>query len=81
MKSLNKVQLEILRQFEKCDSEEDFKQLRKLLAKFWLDRAVKEADGVWDERGYTTELMEEWKNEHMRVNVEEVGRRKILQGK
>ncbi len=40
MKSLNKVQLEILRQFEKCDGEEDFKLLRKLLSKFWMDRAA-----------------------------------------
>ena len=67
MKSLNKVQLEILRQFEKCDSEEDFKLLRKLLSQFWMDRAVEEADRVADERGYTAETFEQFRHEHMRV--------------
>jgi hypothetical protein len=67
MKSLNKVQLEILRQFEKCDSEEDLKLLRKLLAKFWLDRAVESADKAADERGYTAETFEQFRQEHMRV--------------
>ena len=63
MKTLNKVQLEILRQFEKCDTEEDFKLLRKLLAKFWLDRAVEAADIAADERGYTVETFEQFRYE------------------
>ncbi len=67
MKTLNKVQLEILRQFEKCDTEEDFKLLRKLLAKFWLDRAVEAADKAADERGYSAETFEQFRHEHMRV--------------
>ena len=67
MKSLNKVQLEILRQFEKCDSDEDFKLLRKLLSQFWMDRAVEEADRVADERGYAAETLEQFRHEHMRV--------------
>ena len=64
MKSLNKVQLEILRQFEKCDGEEDFKLLRKLLSKFWMDRAVEEADKAAKERGYTAETYEQFRHEH-----------------
>lgn len=69
MNALNKVQLEILRQFEKCDSEADFKLLRKLLAKFWLDRAVESADKAADERGYTSETFEQFRHEHMRVKT------------
>lgn len=67
MTALNKVQLEILRQFEKCDSEADLKSLRKLLSKFWLDRAVDAADKAAEERGYTRETFEGFRDEHMRT--------------
>lgn len=56
--------MEILRQFEKCDGEEDFKLLRKLLSKFWMDRAVEEADKAAKERGYTAEIYEQFRHEH-----------------
>ena len=34
MTTLNKAQLEILRQFQWCKTDEDFKSLRKVLKKF-----------------------------------------------
>ncbi len=66
MTTFNKAQLEILRQFQWCKSEEDFKSLRKVLKKFWLDRAVDSADKASIEKGYTRETFEGFMNEHMR---------------
>ena len=78
---LNQSQIEILKMFEFHKSEEDLARLKKALIEYLYQRATEEADRVWVERGYTQQTMEEWKNEHMRVNVDEVRRRKIMEGK
>ena len=74
--ALNPSQLAILKMFETHRTEEDLKLLKKALVNYLFDRAVAEADRVWDERGYTAETVEQWKHEHMRVNVEELKKRK-----
>lgn len=66
MTTLNKAQLEILRQFERCKTDEDFKSLRKVLKKFWLERAIESADKVYIKKGYTSETFEGFMTEHMR---------------
>ena len=68
MTTLNKAQLEILRQFEWCKTDEDFKSLRKVLKKFWLERAIESADKASIEKGHTSETFEGFMNEHMRSN-------------
>ena len=78
---LNQSQIEILKMFEFHKSEEDLKRLKNVLIDYLYNRATEEADRIWEEKGYTAETMEEWKNEHMRVNVDEVRKRKILEGK
>ena len=77
----NQTQIEILRMFEFHKSEEDLQRLKRLLVDYLFQRATEEADRVWDEKGYTAETVEQWKHEHMRVNVEEVQKRKILKSK
>jgi len=60
---LTNVQLELLKVFSYQLSEEELKELRKEIGKFFLHKAVNEADRVWDERGYSNELMERWLRE------------------
>ena len=74
----NQSQIEILKMFELHKSEEDLQKLKRFLIDYLYQRATEEADKVWDERGYTAETVEKWKHEHMRVNVQEVQKRKIL---
>jgi hypothetical protein len=76
--ALNPSQLAILKMFESHQTEEDLKRLKKVLVTYLFDCAVAEADKVWEEKGYTAETVEQWKNEHMRVNVEEIKKRKGL---
>ena len=79
--AFNPSQIEILKMFEFHKSEKDFERFRRFLVDYLYQIAMEEADRVWEERGYTAETMEQWKDEHMRINVEEVQKRKILTGK
>jgi hypothetical protein len=73
---LNLTQIEILKMFAFHQSEEDLQALKKVLVNYLFQRAVEEADRVWDERGYTEQTVEEWKKEHMRVKVKQFGNHK-----
>jgi len=46
---LTNLQLEILKTFSHQLSDEDLKALRKLIADFFAERAISEANKVWDE--------------------------------
>ena len=63
---LNPSQLEIIKLFESHKTEEDLKKLKKALIQYLYERAVETADKAFDERGYTQETIEQWKNEKMR---------------
>jgi hypothetical protein len=63
---LNPSQLEIMKLFESHKTEEDLKKLKKALIKYLYERAADAADKAFDERGYTEDTIEQWKNEKMR---------------
>ena len=62
--ALNDVQLEILKLFQHDQSPEDLKEIKSLLVKYLSDKVTREADKAYDHEGYTSEVFEEWKNEH-----------------
>lgn len=68
METLNAAQLEILKLFRAGQTEEELKELKKVLLKFLADRLQKQVDEEWDRRGYTSETIEEWKHEHFRIS-------------
>lgn len=47
---LSNTQLELLRVFTHDLSEDDLTSLRRLLARFFAERLVEEADKIWDEK-------------------------------
>ena len=57
------VQLELLKVFATQLSDEDLQELKKIIAKFLLEKARDRADAIWEERGYDEETMEAWLNE------------------
>lgn len=57
---LSNLQLELLKLYGSGVSEEDLLEIKRFLAKYFMKKAVAEADKVWDEKGYTNELMDEW---------------------
>ena len=58
---LSNLQLELLKHYAMGVSEEELRDIKRMLAKYFMEKAMDEADKVWDERGYTNELMEEWR--------------------
>ncbi len=67
MPALNNAQLEILKLFKHERSEEELLEFKKLLSDYLFKKAIKLADEAFDEKGYTVEDLESWKNEHSRL--------------
>ena len=54
---LTNVQLELLKVFALGVSDEDVQEIRRMLAKYFMQKAVHEATKVWNDRGYTAEQL------------------------
>jgi hypothetical protein len=61
--TISNLQQELLKLYSSDISEEDLLHIRRYLAKYFADKAIKEADKIWDQKGYTNETMEHWLNE------------------
>ena len=57
------IQLELLKVYSSNISEEDILHIKDYLARYFMQKAIAEADKIWVERGYTNELMDEWLND------------------
>ena len=60
---LSNMQYELMRLYAMNVSEEDLSNIRRMIAKYFWKKTIAEADKIWDERGYSNELMDEWLNE------------------
>lgn len=60
---LSNVQMELLKLYSTDLKENDLKDLKGILAKYFANRAVKEANKVWDEKKYSDDKMDKWLNE------------------
>ena len=60
------TQLELLKTFSHQLSENELKELRKLLAYFFANRLMKEADKVWEEQNWSDEKVDELLNTKLR---------------
>jgi hypothetical protein len=54
---LTNLQLELLKLFAKGVSEEELRDIRKMLSRYFMERAIAGADKVWDEKGYSTDVL------------------------
>ena len=66
----NPLQLELLELYARNVSNVDLEAIKKMLADYFAQKAIQEADMLWDERGYNDETMLEWLNLHERKSVE-----------
>jgi hypothetical protein len=67
---LNPVQMHLLQMFSYKKDEESLNEMKNVLFNYYAEKAQKEIDRIWDEKGMSNELMEEWKNTHMRTPYE-----------
>jgi hypothetical protein len=54
------LQLELLKLYATNVPEADLLEIKRFLARFFMKKAIAEADEIWDERQYTPELMAKW---------------------
>lgn len=52
---LSNVQLEILKAFSHDLTDEELKDFRDTIAEYFANRAIKSANKVWEEKGWTDE--------------------------
>jgi hypothetical protein len=51
------LQLELLKLYATNVPEADLLEIKRFLARFFMKKAITEADEIWDERQYTPELI------------------------
>jgi hypothetical protein len=51
------LQLELLKLYATNVPEADLLEIKRFLARFFMKKAITEADEIWDDRKYTPELM------------------------
>ena len=64
---ITNLQRELMKVFSYDVSEEELKDIRDLLSDYFAERATREMDKLWDERGWTNETMDAWLKEHNRI--------------
>lgn len=64
--SLSPAQVELLKLFSRDIPEKDWVELRQLIARFFAERSIEEANKVWDEKGWTEEDAERLLHGHFR---------------
>ena len=64
---MSNSQLELLRLYGNGVSDENLREIKTILAKYFADKATDAMDKVWDEKGLTEQTMIDWTNEHNRA--------------
>ncbi len=67
MASLSNAQLEIIKMFDKNQSEQEFIELKQVLSEYLANKLTKEIERESTEKGYTKEVVNTWKEEHYRT--------------
>lgn len=64
---LTNLQVELLKVFTRPVSDPDLKSIKQMISLFFANKAIKEADAVWEERGFSEDTMMEWQKTHLRT--------------
>jgi len=59
-KPLSNLQLELIKMFSHQLSDEDLLEVRRMLARFFADRATSEMDRIWEENQWSNDTMDKW---------------------
>ena len=64
--SLSNLQLELLRTYSRQIDDSDLVAIRKMLANYFAEKAIRLADDVWEEKDWESADTEELSREHHR---------------
>lgn len=60
-------QMQMLKLTERIKSQEEMDDIRRLVSKYFADKAQAEVDRLWNLGVINEEVIEQWKHEHMRT--------------
>ena len=60
---LSNLQLELLKLYSTNLDQKDLVEIKRILANYFAQRAIKEADKIWEEKGLSDKDMDKWLNE------------------
>jgi hypothetical protein len=60
---LSNLQQELLKLYSTDIDEADLVHIKNYLAKYFANKAIQEADKIWEIKGYTNDTMKQWLNE------------------
>lgn len=63
----NAAQLQILDLMSYVDSEDTLNEIRDMLSNYFAQKAEKAIDKLWDNGQINDLVIEEWKQEHLRI--------------
>lgn len=64
---LSNLQMELLKLYARPISDEELKDIKKMLADYFAKKLDEEVDRVWKENGWNQSTIEKWKKEHFRI--------------
>ena len=63
---LSNLQLELLKLYSYNVSDEEVRDIKRMLAEYFSKKIDEEIDQLWEEKAWNTQTIEDWKNEHLR---------------
>ena len=60
---LNNLQLELLRMYKTGVSDVQLLEIKKIISRYLLDKAMDEADKVWEQKKFDSITIQKWLNE------------------
>jgi hypothetical protein len=60
---LTNLQLELLKLFAHNVTEEQLLDIKDMLTQYFAQQAIREADKIWEQKGYSQDTMEQWLHE------------------
>ena len=60
---LSNVQIELLKIYSTNISEPEMKELKNLLAQFYANKSIENANKSWKDKNLSNDIMDEWLNE------------------
>ena len=64
---LSNLQLELLKKFSREVSDEDVREIKRLISQYFGQKAIKQADQVWEEQGWNDSKANELLDAHLRT--------------
>ena len=64
---LTEPQLELLQMFTRPVEMADWQNIKTLITKYFAERAIQEANKIWDEEGWDNAKVQELLNSHLRT--------------